>query len=68
VTLQEMALSEDLCLALGSMSRFDVELNIDACSLADDDAAAAFVECLQSDRGPIRLDICEINFRLSRVL
>jgi hypothetical protein len=61
VTLDRMVLSEDQCLALATMSRLDVELVIHDCSLADD-AAGAFVECLQqSDRGPIKLDRCEID-------
>jgi hypothetical protein len=36
---------------------------MDNCSPADD-ALDAFVECLQSDRGPIKLDTCEINTRI----
>jgi hypothetical protein len=37
-----------------------VEVDIRPCSLADD-AAGAFVECLQSDRGSIFLYRCRIN-------
>jgi hypothetical protein len=58
--LSWMALSDDQCLALGTMSRLDVELNLNWCSLADD-AAGAFVECLQSDRGPVGLHSCGIG-------
>jgi hypothetical protein len=39
--LTQMVLSEDLCLALATMSRPDVELNLVFCSLSND-AAGAF--------------------------
>jgi hypothetical protein len=55
-----MVLSEDQCLALATMSRHDVELTMDNCSLADD-AVDAFVEFLQSDRGPVNLHCCKID-------
>jgi hypothetical protein len=45
------------------VSRLDVEVTINYCSLADD-AADAFVECLQSDRGPIKLHMCEIGSQI----
>jgi hypothetical protein len=64
VTFQETALSEDLCLALTTMPRLDVVLSFQCCSLADDDAAAAFVECLQGDKGPIELNYCEIGSQI----
>jgi hypothetical protein len=63
VVLIAMTLSEDLCLALATMSRLDVELTMDNCSLADD-AVDAFVEFLQSDRGPIKLQMCEIDSQI----
>jgi hypothetical protein len=63
VTLFSMALNEDLCRALATMSRLDVELVIRNCSLADD-AAGAFIECLQSDRGPVNLRYCEIESQI----
>jgi hypothetical protein len=63
VTLNGMVLSEDLCLALGTMSRLDVELDVSVCCLADD-AADAFVECLQSDRGPVDLNWCRIDSQI----
>jgi hypothetical protein len=63
VTLWSMTLSEDLCLALATMSRLDVEVTISYCSLADD-AAGAFVECLQNDRGPVQLHLCEIDSQI----
>jgi hypothetical protein len=51
-----MTLSEDLCRALATMSRLDVEVDIYNCVLAGD-AAGVFVECLhQSDRGPVELN------------
>jgi hypothetical protein len=62
-TLQSMALSEDQCLALATMSRLDVELTMERCSLSNN-AAGAFVECLQSDRGPIKLHRCEIDTQI----
>jgi hypothetical protein len=60
VTLYDMVLSEDQCLALATMSRLDVELKLSYFSLPDN-AAFAFVECLQSDRGPVNLDRCLID-------
>jgi hypothetical protein len=59
VALTYMALNQDQCRALATMSRLDVELTITCCSLADD-AVGAFVECLQSDKGPIQLIQCDI--------
>jgi hypothetical protein len=67
VSLTFMALSDDLCLALATMPRLDVELEICYCSVSDD-AAGSFVECLQSDRGPVRLRDCEFGIRFLRVL
>jgi hypothetical protein len=49
-----MVLSTDQCLALAIMHR---------CSLADD-AAGAFVECLQSERGPAKLEQCKIDSQI----
>jgi hypothetical protein len=63
VTLRRMALSEDQCLALATMSRLDVEVTISHCRLTDD-AADAFVECLQSDIGPVKLHMCEIDSQI----
>jgi hypothetical protein len=62
-----MALNKDQCLALATMPRRpdkDVEIRLSCCSLADDDrgaVAAAFVDCLQSDRGPVSLYRCKIQ-------
>jgi hypothetical protein len=63
VVLHCMVLSEDQCRALATMSRLDVELVLGCCSLADD-AAGAFVECLQSDGGPVDLFMCEIDCQI----
>jgi hypothetical protein len=63
VTLNYTALSEDQCRALATMSRLDVELNIGFCSLADG-ASDAFVECLQSDRGPVWLNRCDVGSQI----
>jgi hypothetical protein len=63
VTLYGLVLSEDQCLALATMSRLDVELHMFGCSLLND-AVGAFVECLQSDRGPIDLDRCRIDSQI----
>jgi hypothetical protein len=60
VTLECMVLNEDQCLALATMSRVGVKLEILGCSLSND-AAGAFVECLQSDRGPVELIRCNIE-------
>jgi hypothetical protein len=62
-TLNRMVLSEDLCLALATMSRLDVEVELWVCSLSSD-AAGAFVECLQSDRGPVELHLCKIDSQI----
>jgi hypothetical protein len=61
VLLWNLALDADQCLALATMSRFDVQLRIDECSLADDAVELAFVECLISDRGPVKLDQCILD-------
>jgi hypothetical protein len=61
--LNHIDLSEDQCLALATMSRLDVELVMYRCILLDD-AAGAFVECLQSDRGPIGLCECQIDSQI----
>jgi hypothetical protein len=45
------------------MSRLDVEINMILCEVADD-AAGAFVECLQSDRGPVNLEMCTIDSQI----
>jgi hypothetical protein len=58
-----MVLSEDHCLALATMSRLDVELNLNWCSLSNN-AAGAFVDCLQSDRGPVNLVMGEIGSQI----
>jgi hypothetical protein len=60
VTLHSMTLSEDHCRALATMSRFDVEVKISDCYAAE----LAFVECLQSDRGPIQLIRCKIDSQI----
>jgi hypothetical protein len=64
-----MALSEEQCLALATMpprlDNKDVEIRLSCCSLAGDGrgaAAAAFVDCLRSDRGgPVSLFRCKIR-------
>jgi hypothetical protein len=63
VKLARMALNEYQCRALATMSRLDVELVIYLCLLADD-AADSFIECLQSDRGPVELDLCAIDCQI----
>jgi hypothetical protein len=60
VELNDIALTEDHCLALTNMSRLDVEVSLVYCKLVDD-AAGAFVECLQSDKGPVKLHKCIID-------
>jgi hypothetical protein len=60
VTLYYMALDADQCLALATMSRLDVELGIHECRVSNA-AEGAFVECLHSDRGPVKLHNCKID-------
>jgi hypothetical protein len=55
-----MALNADLCHALATMSRLDVEVVLSYCRLSND-AAGAFVKCLQSDRGPVKLEQCNLD-------
>jgi hypothetical protein len=55
-----MTLTEDQCRALATISRLVVEVKLLYCRLADD-AAGAFVECLKSDRGPVKLIDCLID-------
>jgi hypothetical protein len=64
VTLFNLGLSEDQCLALAAMSRLDVEVTLIHCRLVADDAAGAFVECLHSDGGPIELRYCNIESQI----
>jgi hypothetical protein len=45
------------------MSGRDMELNLTHCSLVDN-AAGAFVECLQRDGGPILLKRCGIKCQI----
>jgi hypothetical protein len=56
----------DQCRAIATMSRIDVELKIDQCSLAeaDPEAEAAFVDFLQSSGGPLRLHECFVDGRI----
>jgi hypothetical protein len=62
-----MALNEEQCLALATMPRRldnEVEIRLSCCSLAGDGrgaVAAAFVDCLQSDSGPVSLFRCKIR-------
>jgi hypothetical protein len=58
-----MTLKEDHCRALATMSRFDVEVTLHGCRVTDD-AAGAFVECLQSERGPVQLIECQIKSQI----
>jgi hypothetical protein len=60
VSLENMALNADQCLALATMSRLDVELRIHICTPADD-AAGAFVEFLHGDKCPVALTCCTID-------
>jgi hypothetical protein len=65
VTLHSMNLNEDQCLALATMSRRDVEVEMSDCRLVEGEGAAdTFVQCLQSDRGPIKLNNCEIGSQI----
>jgi hypothetical protein len=63
VTLDRMVLSAEQCLEFATMSRLDVELAMRFCILSND-AGGAFVECLQSDRGPIQLSQCRIDSQI----
>jgi hypothetical protein len=68
VTVTYMTLSEDQCLVMATMSRLDVEIILRYCYLADN-AAGAFVACLHTDRGPVKVYECKIdNQILARAL
>jgi hypothetical protein len=58
-----MVLSEDHCRALTTMSRLDVNIVMYHCSLSNG-ADGAFVECLQSDSGPVELIQCRIDSQI----
>jgi hypothetical protein len=60
VVICNMAFSADQCCALATMSRLDVGVVLSYCGLSND-AAGAFVECLQSDRGQVKLFDCNID-------
>jgi hypothetical protein len=64
VTLHSMTLKEDHCRALATMSRFGVEVKICECRVIGDAAELAFVECLQSETGPIQLLGCMIRSQI----
>jgi hypothetical protein len=64
VTLITMTLSEVQWRVLATMSRLDVELEMRYCLLLEEDAAGAFVECLQNDRGPVKLIDCTIDSQI----
>ena len=49
--------------ALATVSEEDVEIKLSACFVRTD-AEAAFVACLQADRGPTELDSCSIDSRV----
>jgi hypothetical protein len=62
LTLSHILLNEEQWHALASVSRIDVDLNLEYCSLSDDTGCRdAFLECLQNDRGPTKLDRCQID-------
>jgi hypothetical protein len=61
-TLSHIKLNEGHLRALASVSRHAMDLNLEKCSLSDDTGSRdAFVECLQSGRGPTKLDRCSID-------
>jgi hypothetical protein len=60
VVFHNMAFSADQCRALATMSRLDMELEISFCRVLND-AAGAFVECLHTGRGPVKLDQCMLD-------
>lgn len=65
VILKGMILNEEHVRALATVSHPDMQVTLGHCNLSDDDACRdAFIECLQSDRGPTTLDDCRMNGRV----
>jgi hypothetical protein len=64
-TLENMTLNEDQCRALAIASRPTLEIALHNCSLPHGtDCENAFIECLQSDSGLIKLVRCRISCRV----
>jgi hypothetical protein len=59
-TLAKIRFNQEQCRVFATVSRSSLEINLEACSFADD-ATGAFIECLQNDRGPTKLDRCQID-------
>jgi hypothetical protein len=60
LTLQQMALNEDHCRALGACSRPGLEIELKTCKLTSA-GTSAFVEMLGRNQGPTKLDLCTID-------
>jgi hypothetical protein len=65
VTLENIDLTEDQIRALATVSASDLKISLRHCGLASGAGChAAFIECLQSDRGPTELLSCNIDRRI----
>jgi ankyrin repeat protein len=68
VELACVTLDEAQCRALATVSRSNMEIQLQYCSLSGDAGCRdAFIECLQSDGGPMDLDRCQIDCQILAV-
>jgi hypothetical protein len=61
LTLEEIVLDENRCRALGACSRPGVEIMLTNCVITSD-GTSALAEVLECNRGPTRLDCCDIDY------
>jgi hypothetical protein len=61
LTLEEIALDENHCRALGAYSRPDLEIMLTKCAITSD-GTSALAEVLKCNQGPTRLDCCATDY------
>jgi hypothetical protein len=66
VELARVTLNEAQCRALMTAPRSNMEVQLQYCSLLSNDTGCrdAFIQCLQSDGGPMELDRCQIDCQI----
>jgi ankyrin repeat protein len=65
VELACVTLDEAQCRALKTVSRSNMEVQLQYCSLSGDAGCRdAFIDCLQSDGGPMELDRCQVDCQI----
>jgi hypothetical protein len=60
LTLEGLALDENICRVLGTFSRPDLKIELTLCGLTNA-GASAFAEVLGRNQGPTKLESCEID-------